>query len=202
PDLARFSEWAARAELRIVQILPVNEPSAGQASPYSARTAFGIDPSYIALEEVEDFQAAGGVAALPADLRARLDAARASPTVRWEDVRDVKTEALRRAYVHFATHERGTARAAALEAYAEEESDWLEEYALFAAIHDEQGSVGWLDWPAPLRDREPAALAEARVRLSDVIAQKRYVQRLPHPHRPAPPHGAPHAAARNKGDPP
>src|SRR5262249_45523224 len=94
PDLARFSEWAARADLGVVQILPVNEPSGGQASPYSARTAFGIDPTYIALEEVEDFQAAGGVAALPAPLRTRLDAARESRSVRWEDIRAVKTEAL------------------------------------------------------------------------------------------------------------
>ena len=73
-------------------------------------------------------------------------------------------------------HERGGARARALEAYAREESDWLEEYALFAAIHDEHGSVAWMDWPAPLRDQDPAALAEARVRLADAIAEKRYIQ--------------------------
>jgi 4-alpha-glucanotransferase len=133
---------------------------------------------YIALEDVEDFQAAGGVAALPAELRARLDAARAAPSVRWDDIRAVKTEALRRAFRHFAVHERDTARAAAFAAYADEESDWLDEYALFAALHDELGSVGWFDWPAPLRDRDPAALAGARHRLSAVIAEKCYVQWL------------------------
>jgi 4-alpha-glucanotransferase len=178
PDLARFAEWAARAGLRVVQILPVNEPAGGQASPYAARTAFGIDPTYIALDDVEDFHAAGGVAALTPGSRARLEAARASASVRWEDLRAVKAEALHRAFVHFAANEHGTARSAALEAYAEEESDWLEEYALFAAIHAEHGSTGWLDWPAPLRDRHPPALAEARTRLRDRIAEQRYIQWL------------------------
>ena len=48
-----------------------------------------------------------------------------------------------------------------------EEGSWLEDYALFVAIHDgEQGGRSWTEWPAPLRDREPGALAEARARLS------------------------------------
>jgi 4-alpha-glucanotransferase len=46
------------------------------------------------------------------------------------------------------------------------QADWLEDYALFealAAMHD--GAPWWL-WPAPLRDREAAALAQARAQLA------------------------------------
>jgi len=180
PDLVAFAGWAARAGFQVVQILPVNEPSGGQASPYAARTAFAIDPVYISLEALDDFQRAGGTGALPDELRARLDAARASEQIRWEDVRPLKDVALRIAFRHFAATAPGTWRMAALEAFAREEADWLDEYTLFAAIHDEQGSVAWPDWPAPLRNREAAALAEARERLADNIAEKRYIQWVAH----------------------
>jgi 4-alpha-glucanotransferase len=178
PDLVPFARWAARAGFSVVQILPVNEPSGGQASPYSACTSFALDPVYIALEDVEDFHAAGGVAALAADLQNRLVAARAAERVRWEDIRPVKQAALRVAYERFVADSPGTPRAAALEAFAHEEADWLDEYCLFSALHDEQGDKAWTDWPAPLRDRDPAALAAARERLADAIAEKRYVQWL------------------------
>src|SRR5215471_16993716 len=150
PDLVPFARWAARAGFAVVQILPVNEPSGGQASPYSARTSFAIDPVYIALDDVEDFAAAGGLTALPAELQARLEAARASPRVRWEDVRLV------------------------------EEAAWLDEHTLYAALHDEYGSLGWLSWPEALRNREPAVLAAARDRLAEPIARNRYIQWIAH----------------------
>ena len=178
PDLVPFARWAQRAGFSVVQILPVNQPSGGQESPYAACTSFALDPVYIALDAVEDFHGAGGIAALPADLKTRLEAARAAPRVRWEDVRPVKEAALRLAYRHFAATAPGTARAAELEAFANEEGDWLDEYTLFSALHDEQGDVAWTDWPAPLRERDPAALAAARERLADAIAEKRYVQWL------------------------
>src|SRR5262249_14891631 len=170
PDLVAFAGWAARAGFRVVQILPVNEPSGGQASPYAARTAFAIDPVYIALESLEDFRLAGGDAALPQELRRRLEAARASEQIRCDDGRAVKGAARQMEFRHLAVSARGTARMAELEAFAREEADWLDEYTLFSAIHDEHGSVAWPDWPAPLRDREPAALAAARERLAYAIA--------------------------------
>jgi len=178
PDLVPFASWAARAGFHVVQILPVNEPAGGQNSPYGARTAFALDPVYIALEDVEDFRAAGGEAALPRELRARLDAARAAPSVAWDDVREVKDAALGIAYRHFVKHEleRGSSRASAFEEFGRAESDWLDDYALFAVIHDEQGSVEWQEWAPPLRYREPAALEAARVRHAVRVDERRYVQ--------------------------
>jgi 4-alpha-glucanotransferase len=40
---------------------------------------------------------------------------------------------------------------------------WLDDYALFAALRAAHGGAAWQDWPAPLRERESAALAAARV---------------------------------------
>ena len=98
---------------------------------------------------------------------------RGAPSVRWNDVRALKQRALHLAFRRFERDEWGrrTRRARALEEFAAQERAWLDDYALFVAIHDgEQGGRPWTEWPAPLRDREPVALAEARARLSrDVL---------------------------------
>src|SRR3954467_3466961 len=63
-DLGRFCRWAAKVGMQVVQLLPVNELTAGESSPYSAASAFALDPVYLSLDDVEDFGAAGGRAAL------------------------------------------------------------------------------------------------------------------------------------------
>jgi 4-alpha-glucanotransferase len=45
-------------------------------------------------------------------------------------------------------------------------SPWLEDYALFEAITRHHGGAPFWQWPAPLRDREPHALAGARAALA------------------------------------
>src|SRR5512133_1833195 len=87
PDLVPLARWCADAGFSVVQVLPVNEASRGQHSPYAALSAFAIDPVYVGVGALEDFEAAGGEGALSDDERRRLDAVRASPAVRWDDVR-------------------------------------------------------------------------------------------------------------------
>ena len=169
PDLVPFARWCADAGFSVAQVLPVNEASRGQHSPYAALSAFAVDPVYLGVGALEDFEAAGGEGALGDEGRRRLDAVRGAPTVRWNEVRDLKRRAVELAFARFERDEwaRRSERARALEAFAVEEGSWLEDYALFVAIHDgEQGGRSWTEWPAPLRDRQPGALAEARARLS------------------------------------
>jgi 4-alpha-glucanotransferase len=48
---------------------------------------------------------------------------------------------------------------------------WLNDFALYAALREEQQHRGWFDWPQPLRDRAPEALDAARHRLAAAIDQ-------------------------------
>jgi 4-alpha-glucanotransferase len=173
PDLVPWARWCAGAGFSAAQVLPVNEASRGQNSPYAALSAFAIDPVYLGVGALEDFDAAGGLSALSREDLELLEAVRGAPSVRWNDVRALKQRALHLAFRRFERDEWGrrTRRARALEEFAAQERAWLDDYALFVAIHDgEQGGRPWTEWPAPLRDREPAALAEARARLSrDVL---------------------------------
>lgn len=179
PDLVPWARWCASAGFSAAQVLPVNEASRGQNSPYAALSAFAVDPVYVGVAALEDFELAGGVTALSRDDAALLEAVRASPTVRWDEVRAVKRRALDLAFRRFEREEwsRRSERARALETFARQEAAWLDDYALFVAIHDvEQGGRPWSEWPAPLRDREPGALAEARARLSRVVLFHTWLQ--------------------------
>ena len=61
PDLVPLARWMARGGYSRVMILPIGTVPEGETSPYSATSAMAIDPIYIALEAMEDFQRAGGV---------------------------------------------------------------------------------------------------------------------------------------------
>ncbi len=47
---------------------------------------------------------------------------------------------------------------------------WLPDYALFSALSAQQGGAPFWSWPPPLREREPQALAAARVELAPALA--------------------------------
>jgi 4-alpha-glucanotransferase len=85
---------------------------------------------------------------------------------------------LRRAFAHFRDNEwgRGTRRAAAFRAYREAESWWLDDYALFRALHARFDERAWIDWPEPLRTRYPEALTAARDELADDLLFRQYLQ--------------------------
>jgi 4-alpha-glucanotransferase len=59
---------------------------------------------------------------------------------------------------------------------AAEQGSWLGDWALYSALKSRHRDVSWTDWPAELRDREPAALANAARALGDDLAYHRFVQ--------------------------
>src|SRR5882672_297486 len=178
PDLARFASWLDSAGCDFVQLLPVNEMADGQNSPYSAMSAMAIDPIYIALADVEEFAAAGGEQSLPDSDRAQLDEARRSPRVAYQCIRDIKSNALAAAFDRFerTAWVTGSARASGFREFMEREQWWLDDYALFRALHHEHEGRHWLEWDEGLRVREPSAIDHARARLSREILYRAWLQ--------------------------
>lgn len=177
-DIPRTARWLERAGQRLLQLLPINEMPPGETSPYSALSAMAIDPQFISLADLEDFAETGGEEAMePAD-RERLDAVRMAPRVDYQMVRRLKRAALRRSFVHFRDRElgSGTRRGSTFLAYCHAEAWWLDEYALFRALHAYHGEHAWFEWPEPLRTRQPQALETARQTLADEITFLKYVQ--------------------------
>lgn len=177
-DVAPLTRWLAGAGQRLLQLLPINEMPPHETSPYSALSAMAVDPQFISMGLLEDFAAIGGEAALEPALRAQLEAVRVAPRIDYRAVRPLKMTVLRRAFEHFRDVEdaSGTRRAAAFHAYCDEQRWWLDDYVLFRALHAHFGERAWTEWPQPLRDRVPDALADARLRLADDIRFRAYLQ--------------------------
>src|SRR5213594_2628648 len=100
-DIGPVTRWLAAAGLGALQLLPLNEMAPGQQSPYSAISAMAVDPIFIRVSAVPDFEALGGEAAMSADDRAELGAARTAPIVEYQRVRRLKRAALGAAFEHF-----------------------------------------------------------------------------------------------------
>ena len=54
-------------------------------------------------------------------------------------------------------------------AFLEASQPWLEDYALFEVLSVAHDGVPWWSWPAPLRDRAPAAIAHAGRQYADEL---------------------------------
>jgi 4-alpha-glucanotransferase len=179
-DIVPLAAWLAGAGQRILQLLPINEMAPGQKSPYSAISAMAIDPIFISLRDVEDFVAEGGEAALaPSDAEA-LARARRARRVDYATVRPLKLAALRAGYARFrdADWARGTARSGRFAAFLREQAWWLDDYALFRAIHAREGERSWTTWDRPLRLHEDRAIDAARRDLADEVHFHQYLQWL------------------------
>jgi 4-alpha-glucanotransferase len=179
-DLVPLASWLASAGFDRLMLLPVGVVAEGDTSPYSAISAMAIDPIYISLDLVQEFTRAGGVDSLSIDSRRGLEVARASRSVQYGAVRFAKEEALRRAFERFVDDEwlQLTTRAAELAGYIARERWWLDDFALYMAIARSTGEPSWRAWPEPLRDRDPAALDEARRSLARQVLEQQYRQWL------------------------
>jgi 4-alpha-glucanotransferase len=182
-DLAEFAVWVNTAGVKLVQILPLGEIAGNETSPYSALSAFGIDPLFISLADVPDLPESELRAAVGGDVgMALLEQVRGAERIDYANVRLIKGRALRHAYEHFKKHELAarTSRAEVFEAFASHERGWLDDYALFRALKDANGGVAWWDWSDALKNREPGALQQARNAHADAVQFFKYAQWLAH----------------------
>jgi len=177
-DLAPFAAWLREAGMGALQVLPLNEMAAGSQSPYFVMSAMAIDPILISVGQLEDFNALGGVAAMGSEWRGHLAAATSAASIRYGLVRHVKEAALRASFDHFraADLDRGTPRAERFRAWCGAEAWWLDDYALFRALHAREAERSWIDWAPPLRDREPRAIEAARMELAGEVRFRQYAQ--------------------------
>jgi 4-alpha-glucanotransferase len=180
PDLSDFAGWLNEAGQSVVQILPINEMPPNESSPYSAMTAMALDPIYLSLPEVPDFASIGGEDALDGAERAEIARVRALPRIDYAAVRWLKNRWLRRSFDRFLQIEvpRGTPRATRFNAFCAAEGWWLDEYALFRALHAHHDERKWDEWPAPLAAADSEAVQMMRPSLHLEMTYRSYLQWL------------------------
>jgi 4-alpha-glucanotransferase len=177
-DLPACARWIARSGHRLLQVLPPHELSVGETSPYSALTAFALDPIYVGVEAVADLDEGSIARALGADGRTALDRARSLSRVDYRLVRELKVRALQAGFARFVEREWavGSDRARRLQQFMSDEAGWLADFALYSALRGSHEGWGWSSWPAEERDRHPDRLAALRHDLDRRILEVSYVQ--------------------------
>jgi len=177
-DVPAFGPWMREAGQSLIQILPITEIPDAETSPYSALTAMALDPIYISLPVLDDFQSLGGESILREADSATLVRVRSASRIDYQAVRSLKGRWLRRCYAEFSAAELpiSSERARRFEAFTRDESWWLDDYALFQAIRDAHALRAWWEWPEPLARRDPRALLLAREEHASEISYRKYVQ--------------------------
>ena len=147
------------------QLLPVGPTSYGD-SPYQSYSSFAGNPYFIDLDDL----AADGL--LEPDEYRNLDWG--SPEqVDYSLLYKTRFPVLRKAVTRLLAEP-----PADYAQFQTENQDWLEDYALFMALKEENGGVSWHKWPKDERLRRPAALTAARRRLGQELDFWRGVQYL------------------------
>lgn len=167
PEARRFAEQLASAQQTYWQMLPVC-PTGPTPSPYDSPSASALNPLLVSLEDL----AADGLLDLESlPLPRRPESERAAAL---DDASTLKLRALESAHQALRAGRRPDLDYA-FEEFLNREASWVEDHALFEALHRRLGRP-WVEWEPALRDREPAALAGARQRLKDELAFHRFVQ--------------------------
>ena len=154
PDAEYFLDFMQSCGLSVWQTLPLG-PTHADKSPYHCLSVHAVSPSLISLARLH---AKGWLAKVPSTN---------DPAARRQAI----------AQARLALEGRGApADRGALRRFCEEQSSWLDNYALYRALREENEERPWWEWPAELRNREPKAIAAARQRLADRIAGIRFEQ--------------------------
>ena len=151
--LREFTDWAAEIGFKLVQLLPINE-TGHDNSPYNAISAMALEPTTLHLAPGspkdltrQDFD----ITVADGDLAQLREG-----SVKYRRVKKLKRRLLEKAFSNFATS--GTEeRQSKFKKFCLEEAPWLDNYAFFRALMEENGgSEAWDKWRTEHRSIEKA----------------------------------------------
>lgn len=157
-DAYRFIDFLVDCGISVWQTLPIN-PTHPDGSPYQCLSAHAGNPLLIDLQWLVDRGWLNGDDA-PAKKATPIQYRRNCLKAAFESFKQSPDDGCWRAYGEF----------------VESQKSWLSDYALFIALREEQECRPWQNWPAPIREHQPAALEAARLRLADDIARVKFEQ--------------------------
>lgn len=153
-DAYRFVEFLASAGISVWQMLPLG-PTHEDGSPYQALSAHACETSMLSLDWLRDRN-------LLHDIPVSHD-------------RATHRRCLEQSWSLLAMH-KPASLSEQFAAFCEQQAHWLDDYALFMSLREQQGNRLWSEWPEALRDRDPDALQQARKQLQQRIGYYQFGQ--------------------------
>ncbi len=164
----RFVDVLAEYRQKLWQIFPLGPTGYGD-SPYQCFSAFAGNPLLI---DIEQFIRAGWLSVDETQHPAFDD-----HSIDYGPVIECKTQLLKTAYRNFrklATDEQRQQ----LQAFCQQQKEWLEDYALFMALKDHHGGAVWNTWETALVKRDPITMAAWKTKLADEIGYYEFLQHI------------------------
>ena len=171
PAAHEFVSFLAEAKQHVWQVLPLCPTGYGN-SPYAGSSAFAGNPYLISLEYLSDWGWIEGhrIAGL----------AGRGGNVDFDQVERRKLPLLYEAagtFLDRGPHEaRLASQWARFEEFCRAEEGWLIDYALYAELRRQYNTGAWTEWPAPVRRRQPQALAQMAAKHGRALAQEQVLQ--------------------------
>ena len=165
----QFIDFLYASGVRLWQVLPLGPTGYGD-SPYQCFSAFAGNPLLINLEDLV--------------VRGILDSSDLTdapdfPThqVDYGRVINFRLPLLAKAWSNFCQRASSGMREE-YQQFCEQNSVWLEDFALFRALKEAHNGLDWYLWEPDLAKRRPEILAEWRERLSEEIGSRKFWQFL------------------------
>ncbi|GMO25990.1 MAG: hypothetical protein Ta2B_05830 [Termitinemataceae bacterium] len=135
PDLIEFAEFVSKQGIKLIQILPVND-TGYESSPYSALSAFALNPIYIKLGDL----------VYGADFKKQIAEfnEKFSGDVRFNYYKVAKAK-LDLLWDIFAANKDKIEKDTALKVWTEK-NEWVKPYAVFRKLKDENEQKSWKAW--------------------------------------------------------
>ncbi|MBI2923925.1 MAG: 4-alpha-glucanotransferase [Planctomycetes bacterium] len=168
PAARRWVEQLAAAGQTWWQMLPVGPAGPGD-SPYVAYSSFAGSTLLVSPEDlVGDGLLRNEDLAGPEFPDGIAD---------YDGARTLRLGLLRRAWENFRKSPPAALRTGLAE-FSQVEAEWLDDWALYAALKDVHGGAAWAGWPDDLRLRRPEALVRTRRDLAAACDEHRFRQFL------------------------
>ena len=156
-DLASLKDWLAffsKQGFKVLQILPINETAPSENCPYSALSTFAIDPIYISIPDIPEYQQCAKAQAVVEKIKEDIQAWRADTKTQFRQIKAAKYWVLWETYLYFLQEEKikNTARYQNFLGFEKNNFSWLVPYAIFRAAKDLNGWSSWLSWQDNLKN--------------------------------------------------
>jgi len=152
PDIAELARLAAFWKMDIVQLLPVND-TGWQTSPYSALSAFALNPVYLRVSDLPELKEAPLLGQRGGARDAVLAKARllgleccSAPKVPYTRVLEGKLAILEELWTLLRAGEEGERLLGEVEAWSAR-NPWVKAYACFIELKRRSGGKPWWEWP-------------------------------------------------------
>ncbi|MCB9799555.1 MAG: 4-alpha-glucanotransferase [Candidatus Omnitrophica bacterium] len=167
PDLKLLIDWCGLTGMSMIQLLPMND-TGFMFTPYDAQSTFALDPMYLSLEKLKNVSLEP---LLPQLNLLRKRYAQGQKKINY-GIKGEKLKLLWETFNRDEMHQKDES----YKRYKEDNSFWLQDYALFKTIKELQTEKGWMDWPEIFKTRDAAALNELAIKEALRIEFHRWLQ--------------------------